>query len=261
MSLKTRTATIAIGAATAYVGALAAPAIAAPTGRIAFDVSSRSGDASSIYSVSADGTDLHRLTSRRGLAGRPIFTPDGSRIAFARGQTGQLWLMHDDGSNERRLTDGDKTKFAYQWSPDGHKLLFDAILNDNEDGQLRTATRRGKVRNLTHTPARFAGASWSPDGDHIVYSKDVSGGGNYEIFTMDRNGSRNHRLTHDPGPDLAPAWSISGIVYAHHSAKRPRAKLMLKRIGQRRSVLATFRQSEPVRPMFSPIGERIAFLR
>jgi Tol biopolymer transport system component len=50
----------------------------------------------------------------------------------------QLWVMHADGSQARRLTDQTDALYgALNWSPDGHYLLFHQyVLKKQRDPQI-----------------------------------------------------------------------------------------------------------------------------
>ena len=57
-----------------------------------------------LFTVHPDGSHLERLTSE-GASGRnnwPMWSPDGARIAWGRGEG--LWLMNADGSDKQALT-------------------------------------------------------------------------------------------------------------------------------------------------------------
>ena len=60
-----------------------------------------------VYSVSANGTDLQRLTTGEGVDTDPWWGPDGTRITFASDRDGDfdVYTMDPDGSNQRALTD------------------------------------------------------------------------------------------------------------------------------------------------------------
>lgn len=55
--------------------------------------------------------------------------------------------------------------------------------------------------------------SWSPDGSHLAYARDLNGSA---IYTIAADGSGERRLSSTPGFDVTPSWSADGtqIVYA-----------------------------------------------
>lgn len=55
----------------------------------------------------------------------PAISPDGRQVAFTRdGGDHGLYLIHVDGSNERRIFSGRELLRAPKWSPDGRWILF-----------------------------------------------------------------------------------------------------------------------------------------
>jgi Tol biopolymer transport system component len=60
-----------------------------------------------LYSMSADGGDLRRLTTYPGKDDWPAWSPDGSQIAFARGPSpfaNEIYVMNADGTNTHEVT-------------------------------------------------------------------------------------------------------------------------------------------------------------
>jgi Tol biopolymer transport system component len=74
----------------------------------------------SVYTMSADGTDLRKLTGKTEGAYSPAFSPDGKRIAFIGWDGGdKLSVMNADGKDVRRLTPDSKAivENAPDWQP------------------------------------------------------------------------------------------------------------------------------------------------
>ena len=76
-----------------------------------------------IYVMDADGSNVRQLTDSPGLDEGPVWSPDGTKIAFSSDRDGQqeLYVMNADGTNPRRLTDNP----ARDESPDWQGLRFD----------------------------------------------------------------------------------------------------------------------------------------
>jgi Tol biopolymer transport system component len=69
------------------------------------------------------------LSGGRTLGDRgPVFSPDGTRVAFWSWDTAYratLWVAGRDGSNLRQLTGAGHDMYP-GWSPDGRALLFES---------------------------------------------------------------------------------------------------------------------------------------
>lgn len=64
----------------------------------------------------------------------------------------------------------------------------------------------GGVKNLTDNARSDQDASWSPNGQRLIYESSVDG--NYEIFEMRATGSHKDRLTHTPNiAELEPQYN------------------------------------------------------
>lgn len=129
--------------------------------RIAYDVyrcqpDSCRFDYRQISIVHSDGSGRARLTSDPSLDSfGPAWSPDGSKIAFARSTGGTIgtgiFVMDANGANVRRLTTGAGEASAPVWSPDGSRIAFSlfsgevpSIATMNSDGTgLRTLVTGG----------------------------------------------------------------------------------------------------------------------
>lgn len=81
-----------------------------------------------VYRMPAGGGDAENLTAESGLALNihPVFSPDGSEIAFISDRLGQnnLWIMGADGSDPRAVfTDMDIRAMEPVWTPDGEYVV------------------------------------------------------------------------------------------------------------------------------------------
>ena len=97
--------------------------------RIAFSRAEPQGER--IYVAPASGGDPQLLTSSPGAI--PRWSPDGSLIAFSanRGYTGGIFLIHADGSGERRVS----VEGGWPvWWPDGRRIGYLAVgANGNQE--------------------------------------------------------------------------------------------------------------------------------
>ena len=115
-----------------------------------------------------DGSDLRQLTNDGFKNRGPVWSPDGSRIAFFTNRAGDydVWTIRADGSDAQRITTG-HFRFAH-WTPDGKRLLVAATA-----GKLAfvDAAPSGRLEWLP-SPLTQLGASShaiSPDGKRIAF--------------------------------------------------------------------------------------------
>lgn len=149
----------------------------------------------------------------------PVWSPDGTEIAFASGEadTLDLYVMRADGTRLRRLTHG-LWIGGVSWAPDGARLL---ILGSNAKSmkpRFKTwvIDADGENRRLLFSGLRGESESqFSPDGRHLVFTRRVSrtltG-----IFRSDANGRHVTRI----GNGRSPRWFPDGrsIVFNDRSS-------------------------------------------
>lgn len=101
-------------------------------GRIVF-ASDREDGNLEIYSMNADGSELTRLTNETAKDTQPVWSPDGTRIAFVSERDGdrELYVMNADGTGATRLTYAPGMDGNAAWSPDGSRIAFESA----RDGQ------------------------------------------------------------------------------------------------------------------------------
>lgn len=167
-----------------------------PSGdRIVF-VSSRDGN-SEIYIMNSDGSNLFNLSNNDGNDGYPHWHSN-NRIYYSResGGTSQIVSDNPEGSDLQIHTTGDGEKLMPQLSPSGETLLFFSDMHGNFE-IYTTPIGGGEVTRLTNNALFDIRARWSPDGERIVFERGDKRRDQH-IFTMNRDGSRQERLTlHD----------------------------------------------------------------
>jgi Tol biopolymer transport system component len=108
-----------------------------------------------LYARSSSGA-LRQLTSNDVSERVPLPSPDGTTLAFARGDT--AWLLEVESGRTRRLP-GTKRFSSFGWSPDSSMLLVERLRN-----------RKPRVLGFAPTGQLLAGFDsmpvWSPDGLH-----------------------------------------------------------------------------------------------
>lgn len=154
-----------------------------------------------IYTVrSSDGGDLIRVTtSPDGAHDIPTdYSPDGHQIVFTRGKPqddgehDEMMVVNIDGSGARALTD--KKIGGGRLSPDGK-----TILTDSNGSLLLVPIDGGEIRTIEISDGGIEtalSASWSPDGEWIVFSGRASK--SFDLYIVRVDGTQLHQVTDTP---------------------------------------------------------------
>jgi len=174
--------------------------------------------AGDLWSVSRDGGEATRLTTGVGSERQPLFSPDGSTIAFTGEYDGNVdvYLIPATGGVPHRLTYHPGPDSVAGWTPDGKVLLVSSRSSDNgRMGQLFTMAKDGVFPEKVPLPMAFEGA-YSPDGTRMAYLplarafriwKRYRGGRTTYIWIANLGDSNITKIPRDNSNDFNPMWS------------------------------------------------------
>ena len=131
-------------------------------------------EATNICIIDIDGHNHKRLTHKLDSERDPVWSPDGSQIAYV-SRTG-LYVMDADGQNQRQLVSGTIATGLFaaspkvSWSLDGSQLLFSACLDDSIFNVYLVDVDDGALKNLTPDSDRNNVApSWTANQNKIFF--------------------------------------------------------------------------------------------
>lgn len=136
--------------------------------------------AGDLWVAQADGSDPRRLTSHPAEERHPVFSPDGSLIAFSAEYEGNLdvYLIPVEGGQPRRLTWHPATDIPLDWSNDGREvaLMSDRETDHGRSGQLYHVSIDGGLPQK-QMEARIYRGSYNDRGDfaYIAHGSGYNG--------------------------------------------------------------------------------------
>jgi serine/threonine-protein kinase len=145
--------------------------------RVALDSRDEAND---IWIFDLERATLQRLTFDVNPDRSPIWSPDGSRVAYAGAVEGVsgIYSQAADGAGGAELVAADTviTNFPTDFSSDGTALLYSVFVNDIGIQPLAP----GAEARIFSTPANEYNPTVSPDGRWLAYQSDESG--RFEIY-------------------------------------------------------------------------------
>ena len=177
-----------------------------------------------LWAVPVEGGDARRLTSHPGLEENPVFSRDGSTIAFTAEHEGatDVYTMPADGGRAVRWTFDDTRAWPIGFAPDG-RLVYATRRHAGLPDMQAVAVRLDDGARERLPLAQVAQVSWSDDGASLFFvrfpfmgshTKRYKGGTAQDIWCFDAGTDAEARcVTADhPGTDSDPMF-WRGRVY------------------------------------------------
>ncbi len=188
----------------------------------------------------------------------------GGKLVFGSNRaegTRELYVVNGDGSGQRRLTFNDVLERQPVWSPDRSRVAFAGLRGGNWD--IYTVAADGSdLRRLTTDPERDDYPKWTND-SRIVFQR-----GPFEcpceVWIARDDGTGAHRLDTGPGNAITPEPAPHTRKLAFASDRDGAWSLYTMKLDggsiQQLTDAAGLTFGD-FNPRWSPVGNRIAFLR
>ena len=188
----------------------------------------------SLWTVGRNGGTAVRLTAGPGVQSHPIFSPDGTQIAFTGEYDGNVdvFVVEATGGEPRRLTYHPGADVAVGWTPDGKQVIFTSSRNSYSRFDRLFAMPAAGGMPLQLPLPMGEDASYAADGAHLAYVpiinwsartawKRYRGGRYARVWLANLADSRIEKVPNAGSNDLNPMWIGDNVYFLSDRGNGP----------------------------------------
>jgi Tol biopolymer transport system component len=234
-----------------------------------------------IWTVPAAGGEARLLVSHEAFESRPLYSPDGERLAFVSDRTGggDVYVLTLKTGVLKQVTADDGAERLDAWSRDGRWLYFSSTSRDIAGMNDIYRVRADGGTPMQVSADRYTGeffAAPSPDGQRIAFSARGNGSGQWwrkghshldesELWLLDMGAKgtapRYERLTERGAKQLWPMWSADGRSLFFVSDRSGAQNIWSLPLGGAAKAVTRFTDGRVIWPNISYDGRTIVFER
>jgi len=164
---------------------------------------------SDVWVSDVEAGSTQRLTPDAEDNNDPVWSPDGTQIAYSRDAAGgkDIWIRSLDGGQGRLLVHRPGEQWPSDWVDKGSALLFTEFTPEGDIDVWMQPMDGGAARPLLNAVAQEAGAVVSPDGRWVAYMSDETG--RNEVYVQSYPSLGRKKLVSASG-GVNPMWRHDG---------------------------------------------------
>jgi len=218
----------------------------------------RNGRLYSLFVADQDGENEHKIMESTDPIMSPAWSPDSRRLAYVsfEGSRSSIFIQTLRTGNRIQVSSKPGINGAPAFSPDGRKLVLTlGGIDGNLDIHVLNINSRQTQRLTTHRAIDTEG-SWSPDGRHIYFTSDRSGGP--QVYRVSVNGGTPERVTFEGSYNARPRLSPDGSKLAMVHLNQGDYRIAVMDLDRKDLlVLSAGRQDES--PSFAPNSDTLIY--
>lgn len=220
-----------------------------------------------LYKVAIEGGDAEQLSFHDAHDYMPVWSADGSQLAFASDRYGNfdIFVMPSKGGAANRLTFHSNDEQPYSFSPDGKSVYFGALRQDavahrqyphrSQPELYSVPLKGGRVEQILTVPAEYI--AFDKKGKQFLY-QDKKGGENEwrkhhqsaicrDIWLYDTKSNQHTKITSFKGEDRQPIWAEDGKSFFYLSEESGTFQVHQMNLEDKKSSQLTKFKLHPVR--------------
>jgi TolB protein len=228
--------------------------------RVAYVTAKQQGDGRlySLVVADHDGFNQHTIMESTDPIMSPAWSPDSRQLAYVsfEGDKSSVWVQTLRTGNRFQVSSKPGINGAPSFSPDGRKLVITlGGVDGNPDIFVLDINARTTTRLTTHRAIDTEG-SWSPDGRHIYFTSDRSGGP--QIYRVPATGGTPERVTFEGSYNARPRLSPDGKKLAVVHNDRGNFRIAVMDL-ERKDLLVLSRGRQDESPSFAPNSDSLIY--
>jgi Tol biopolymer transport system component/C-terminal processing protease CtpA/Prc len=230
-----------------------------------------------IWTVPSTGGEAHLLISNPAYESRPLYSPDGKKLAFVSTRTGggDIYVLTFATGEVQRLTYDDGLEQLDGWSRDGKWIYFSSTSHNigaMNDVYRVSAAGGTPMEVVADVYANEFFSSLSPDGSTLAITARSNVSGQWwrnghshldesEVWLVhDAPQPRYEAITNGGAKELWPMWSADGKTLYYVSDRTGAQNIWSKGVGGGSpKPVTSFRAGRVLWPSISNDGKLIAF--
>lgn len=205
-----------------------------------------------------DGENEFKIMESKDPIMSPAWSPDSRQLAYVsfEGSRSSIFIQNLRSGNRFQVSNKPGINGAPAFSPDGRKLVITlGGVEGNPDIYVLDITSRQVKRLTTHRAIDTEG-TWSPDGRHIYFTSDRSGGP--QIYRISANGGTPERVTFEGSYNARPRLSPDGTRLAMVHNDRGNFRIAVMNI-ERKDLLVVSAGRQDESPSFAPNSDSLIY--
>ena len=188
----------------------------------------------------------------------PAWSPDSRRLAYVsfENDRSSVWVQTLRTGNRIQVSNKPGINGAPSFSPDGRQLALTlGGIDGNLDIHVLDLSTRQTRRLTTHRAIDTEG-SWSPDGRHIYFTSDRSGGP--QVYRVPATGGTPERVTFEGSYNARPRLSPDGKRLAMVHLDRGNYRIAVMDVRSKEILVVSAGQQDES-PSFAPNSDTLIY--